>query len=73
MIHKRWYARITKNNKVIFNGYSNDEIKCARKRDLFIIKNLKNDCYKLNFEWIEDEILLWEKTFEEERYKRKII
>lgn len=72
-IHKKWLGKIIKNNKAIFTAYDTDEIKCAVKRDLFIIKNLKNDCYKLNFEWENEQIIMWESNLKEEGYEIKYL
>lgn len=63
---KRWAAEININEKKKHLRRSITEIDAARKRDLYILEHLKNEFYKLNFEWTNDEILIWREKFYEE-------
>ena len=36
----------------------------ARKRDLYVIRVLKDKYYKIQFEWTVDDVLIWEKKLE---------
>ncbi|ARF11864.1 hypothetical protein Klosneuvirus_2_300 [Klosneuvirus KNV1] len=36
----------------------------ARKRDLFIMNNLKDELDLLNFEWDENDVMYWTTYFE---------
>lgn len=56
---KKWETNIVKNNKNIFNKKYDDEEYAARSRDIFILENLKDDHYKLNFKWNDREISEW--------------
>ena len=57
--HKQYYGQIEKNGKMIYyKGHKIEEFS-ARKRDLFIMDNLKDDHYKLNFEWDKETIQKW--------------
>ena len=69
----KWVSKIIKNNKPIFTAYDKNEDVCARKRDLFILVNLKNDHYKLNFVWSEEDIAKWKLNFENQGYSIKIL
>jgi len=69
----KWVSKVIKNNKPIFTAYDFDEINCARKRDLFILKNLKDDHYKLNFKWSPKEVIEWENNFKEKGYIIKML
>ena len=55
----KWMAQIMKNGKSIFHKSTKFEIIAARAHDLFILENLKDDHYKLNFIWDEFEIKIW--------------
>ena len=45
--------------KLLYNKSDVDEISAARRRDLYILLNLKDDHSKLNFIWTEEEIEEW--------------
>ncbi|QKF94198.1 HNH endonuclease [Fadolivirus algeromassiliense] len=55
----RWRGTIVLNYKVIYRKQDNDEISSARRRDLYILENLKDTHFKLNFEWTDTEIIEW--------------
>ena len=59
----RWCGQLKKDGKVLFSCSTKDEEHAARKRDLFILDNLKDDHYNLNFEWTEADIKKWKKEF----------
>ncbi|ARF12268.1 HNH endonuclease [Klosneuvirus KNV1] len=63
---QKWDGRLKKNGKNIFNYRSDNEEHVARKRDLFIIENLKDDNYTLNFKWTDEDIVKW-KTYLESK------
>ena len=50
---------------VVFRCYSQNEIVCAVTRDLYIIDNLVDQHYKLNFNWEETDIFNWKNTIKE--------
>ena len=56
---KKWDLIINHNNKKIFRKRYADEETCARARELYIIKHLKDEHYKLNFEWSDNDIVFW--------------
>ena len=62
----RWKSSIGINGKSIIIGYDTKEINSARRRDLWIIENLKDQHYKLNFEWASGDIVKWKKILNEE-------
>lgn len=57
-----WECSIQKNGKkILFERYKN-EIDAARKYDIFVLENLKNNNYPLNFTWdSKSEIFMWKK------------
>jgi len=56
---KKWCAEISSNHKVVFFASYTDEEPCARARDLYIIDNLPDSHYKLNFKWSKKDIVKW--------------
>jgi hypothetical protein len=56
---RKWNCSVRKDGKSIFNKYVVDEISCARYRDLYILKYLKDEYYNLNFEWSKEDIEYW--------------
>jgi hypothetical protein len=56
-------SKIKKNGKEIFASYGKDELVVAHKRDLYILFHLKDDHYKLNFNWTEEEIQKWKEHY----------
>ena len=40
-------------------GYFDQEEYAGRKRDLFVLENCKDACFRMNFVWTEEDILLW--------------
>ena len=58
-ISKAWVARIQVMGNVITIGTYNTEEFAARARDLYIIKNLPDSQFKLNFNWNDDEVEYW--------------
>jgi len=60
-----YHCGITKNGKTLFNAYNKDENVVTRLRDMYIIKYLKDDHYKLNLEWTEHDKKKWEYTLDD--------
>lgn len=58
---KKWVCSVAVNYKTVFASRSTEEELCARARDLYIITNLKNEHFKLNFKWTKNDIAVWEK------------
>lgn len=56
-----WMSIVSFNNIVIHKSINLNEIHAARQRDLFILKYLPDEHYKMNFEWTEQDIEKWEK------------
>lgn len=54
-----WRGVINKDNKTIYDIKDKDEILSAIRRDLYILKELKDDNYTLNFIWTIKEIEEW--------------
>lgn len=52
---KKWICKVEKK----YLGHFNSEIDAARKRDLYILLNLQDSHYKLNFEWSFEDINKW--------------
>jgi len=62
---KRWIANISYNHKtVLYASYNSEEI-AARARDLYILENLKDQQYALNFVWSAENMALWKKQIDE--------
>ncbi|AYV76846.1 MAG: HNH endonuclease [Barrevirus sp.] len=62
---QKWRGDVTVNYKTVFTCLLTDEDFCARSRDLYILKNLKNEHFKLNFKWDEKDIIDWEKKLKD--------
>ena len=58
---KKWCSSIYLNYKLIFNYYNISEEFTVRNRDLYIMDNLQDTGFKLNFEWTPEEITTWRK------------
>jgi hypothetical protein len=58
-----WKSNLAHNNKDMFNLEFGTEEKAARYRDLYIINNLPDTHYKLNFKWNEQDIKKWQEQF----------
>ena len=56
---ERWQCKIINKYKVLLQKRHDNEEYAARMRDLYILINLKDQHYKLNFEWNESEIEKW--------------
>ena len=56
---KFWKGRIQIKNKIVYCKCDKDELIAARRRDIFILENLKDTQIKLNFTWTQDEINEW--------------
>jgi hypothetical protein len=69
----RWLTKIRKNYKDIFTGYYDNEELAARSRDIYIMKNLKDDHYKLNFNWADEDIEKWQKKLDNVSNNKKKI
>ncbi len=52
---KNWRCSVKNKNKYVFRQRHNDEEYAARNRDLYIMINLSDQHYKLNFTWDEEE------------------
>lgn len=57
----RWTAIITRKKKEVYIRTFDDETVCARARDLYIIQNIGNYGYSLNFQWSKEDIAKWNK------------
>jgi hypothetical protein len=55
----KWKCSIMKNSKNVYTSNCDSERIAAIKRDLYILENLKDDNYKLNFEWTDEKIQKW--------------
>ena len=64
---KLWEYSIHKDGKVLVFGSNKNEEYVARKRDMYILTHLKNDNYKLNFEWSDADIKKWKEIFENKK------
>lgn len=58
---EKWTSKIEYNYEKISLGYYITEIYAARAHDLYILIHLKNEHYKLNFEWTDKDIEKWKK------------
>lgn len=67
--NKRWDAVVVKNKKVVYKRSFNTESVGARARDLYILHFLKNNGYRLNFEWSYDDISKWKEKISELEHK----
>lgn len=61
-----WQTKLAKDNKVIFcktfsNKIDSTEVIAAVARDLYIINNLQDNYYPLNFSWTDKDIKYWTK------------
>lgn len=54
-----WSSQLNFNKKNIYLGTHTIEEYAGRHRDLYILINLKDECYTLNFEWTNDDIIKW--------------
>jgi len=59
-----FFASVSKNGEKLFTYRNKYDWIAARRRDLYIMEYLKDDHYKFNFEWDEDEIKLWKDYFD---------
>lgn len=55
----KWGVSLCLNYKLIYNYYDESEEFAARSRDLYIMKNLPDTHFKLNFEWSPEDIVTW--------------
>ncbi|MBX9637675.1 MAG: hypothetical protein K2Q45_09020 [Nitrosomonas sp.] len=55
------FSAVVQNSDLKYTKTHNDVIIAARDRDLHIILNIPNHCYKLNFKWDAAEIAHWKK------------
>lgn len=60
-----YHCGIKKDGKTLFTAYNKDETVVTRLRDMYIMKYLKDDHYKLNLEWTEEEKKLWMKKLDD--------
>ena len=65
----RWISKISYDGKCLHCESSGTEEIAARKRDLYILENLKNEHYKLNFVWTPEDIIKWKDILEKEKLK----
>lgn len=61
---KSYIASVCKNGDKIFTYRNKYDWIAARRRDLYIMEHLKDDHYKLNFEWDDDDIRYWTTYFD---------
>jgi len=61
---KQWYVYITRNKQRIFTYHNKNDMIVARKRDMFIMNNLRDELDLLNFEWDDNDIRYWTTYFE---------
>ena len=59
-----WKSSVNFCGIYIWIGYRDSEIHAARARDLYIMQYLKDEHYKLNFKWTDDDIIKWEKRID---------
>lgn len=64
---KRWSAIITIEYNTVFEESDIHEEFAARRRDIYIIENLADSHFKLNFEWTPEDIIEWKQKL---NYKR---
>lgn len=65
----RWKMNVCKDGIAFVLSGLRDEETAARIRDIYILLNYKNENYKLNFVWTDDDIKYWEKVFNDKTYK----
>lgn len=58
-----WKTSLNNNYKCLFVCTFETEELAARYRDLFILNNLQDSYYKLNFEWNEKDVEYWDLKF----------
>jgi len=56
---------IKKDGKTLFTAYNKEENVVTKLRDVYIMKYLKDDHYKLNLEWTHEDKELWIKKLDE--------
>jgi len=59
--NKMWCAMVGKDYKNKYIISHPNEIICARAHDLYILEHMKDDHYRLNFEWSDNDIIEWTK------------
>jgi hypothetical protein len=59
-----WKVEVMRERKVVFRKTYKTEEYAARARDLYIIINLPNTLYKMNFKWNEEDIKKWKKILD---------
>lgn len=72
--HKnKWFACLKHDGKRILFKTEPTELQAACRRDIFILTNplLKDSCYKLNFEWTQDDNENYKRPFPEYPWKYK--
>lgn len=62
----KYYSTIAKNHVKIYSYCNNNEEYCARARDIHILTNMKDDHYKLNFAWTNDDLNKWKQILNEQ-------
>lgn len=55
----KWTAKIQKDGKKIYAKYFCNQLIAARARDSYILEHISDGYYKRNFEWGEEDILIW--------------
>lgn len=56
---KKWIGVISYDNKTIYHMSDKIEEYAARRRDIYILENLKDSHFKLNFMWKDADIVEW--------------
>lgn len=63
-VRNLWKAQIKRKGKNIYDISDKNELHAAIQRDLYILDHLKEDHYKLNFEWNKEKIIEWKNKLE---------
>lgn len=61
--NKKWTSYQRHNDKYVHLGRHKEEEYAARRRDLYILENCKDDHFKLNFDWNDEIINEWKSIF----------
>jgi hypothetical protein len=70
---KLWTTRVVKDGKILVCKTFDDEISCARFRDLYILDKLPDEHYKLNFDWSSEDKIKWKEQLDNTKLTNKLI
>jgi hypothetical protein len=70
---KLWVAGVIQDGKELFRKRYDDELFAGRARDLFIINNLPDEHYKLNFIWTQEDQILWKEKLDNTKLINKAV